>query len=332
MDKKLDGSFERVERSLALLIDSLTKYNPSEKLAQELASAEQDLQQSLKELEVHQNNFARIDELRRQTEHFDAQTKEIVQALWNMRKELKAVTTMNYSSSTPKYDFTVAQLLAYARRISRNTLPPPGVTNGVDLTSSSTPGEAMTQDTPGLETGASTPAAAPTPGPGQTPSAPNDSFQQQSQSQPSRTGTDLPIHLKPAVNPLENQSFYPWPTVDQIRSGALARYQDLINQGIDPKNYDPEEEERKRLQEEEARREAEEKARQEREEQERRNREERERMARDMEARRQQQQEEERRRSSVAVAGMSGSGGGGSATSPSKPKQFTFLDDDDDEE
>jgi len=134
MDKYLDARFERVERALSTLIDSLSKYNPSEKLAEDLILADSELVHSLSLLEQHQNNQQRIEALRAQTSALDAQTKEIIGSLWAMRKEVKNTQTTSYPAAGAKFPFTTMELLNYARRISRNTLPPPGVTNGVDLT------------------------------------------------------------------------------------------------------------------------------------------------------------------------------------------------------
>ncbi|KAL2165044.1 hypothetical protein VTH06DRAFT_340 [Thermothelomyces fergusii] len=133
MDKDLDGRFERLEKALGNMIDSLAKNNPSEKVAEELVAAENDLFDALKLLEKHQNNNARIQQLRQETARYDSQIKDIASSLWNMRKELKAVPTTTTPPGGKKNQFTTAELLAYARRISRNTLPLPGVTNGVDM-------------------------------------------------------------------------------------------------------------------------------------------------------------------------------------------------------
>ncbi|KAK4197302.1 putative mediator of RNA polymerase II transcription subunit 4 [Triangularia verruculosa] len=332
MDKKLDASFERVEKALAVLIDSMTKFTPSEKAANDVVKAERDLFLGLEELEVHQRNVVRIKQLKQETEALDAQTKQTISALWEMRKELVAVAPTKFApAKEEKYPFTTQQLLEYARRISRNTLPPPGVTNGVDL-STATPTTPDDQAGGGPDAsfaasvggGSGQGTAASTPAPGV-----QDSFVSQAPFQSQTGATELPVHLKPAVNPLENAPFFTFPTIDRIRSGALAQYQDLVNRGIDPKNYDPEEEERRLKQEEQDRKDAEERARQEREEQDRRMREERERMARERELARQQQQQEGGmdRRGSVLAPGQ-----GGGQPSRSAPKQFTFLDEDDDDE
>jgi hypothetical protein len=129
------------------------------------------------------------------------------------------------------------------------------------------------------------------------------------------------MQLKQVVNPGEGSVFYAWPIEGDVRGGGLAGYQQLFDSGIDPKGYDPEEEERRKKEEEQAKKEAEDRARLEREEADRRMQEEQARMARERERDRQLEAE---RRGSVA---------GGSR--PQANQQFSFLgmdDDDDDDE
>ncbi|KAK0629591.1 vitamin-D-receptor interacting mediator subunit 4-domain-containing protein [Bombardia bombarda] len=341
MDKYLDGRFERVEKALANLIDSISKYHPSEKLADDLATADQELLKGLRELERHQNNHAHILKLRAETAALDAQTKDIIGALWTMRKEVKNTQTTTYPSTRPKSQFTTAELLDYARRISPHTLPPPGVTNGVDLTAAPTP--AQQQD--GLESQAQTPntsfngTSAPTPtatNGGSFVSNNNDPNHLASQATTTTTatnsnGTDLPDGFRQFINPHEGTHFIPWPQTDRIRQGALASYQMLLDRGIDPRGYDPEEEEQRRRAEEQARLDTEERARIEREENERRMREERERMARERERARQQEAD---RRGSAVGGGEISPGGLAQQAGGEKKSQFTFLDglDDDDDD
>ena len=133
MDKDLDRRFDRIEKAINQMIDALAKNHPSEKAAEELLAADAELTEGLKLLETHQDNHARIQQLRQETSLLDTQIRDMASALWNMRKELKAIpTTPRYPNGT-KHQFTTSELLAYARRISRNTLPLPGVTNGVDM-------------------------------------------------------------------------------------------------------------------------------------------------------------------------------------------------------
>ncbi len=348
MDKDLDRRFDRIEKAIGQMIDALAKNHPSEKAAEELLAADAELTEGLKLLETHQNNNARIQQMRQETSLLDTQIRDMTSALWNMRKELKAIPTTPRHPNGTKHQFTTTELLAYARRISRNTLPPPGVTNGVDMSapqSSTQPPEPedsfrlQTQptqtQTPGTSFNLSFNGTVGTPGPMGSAPTPNTATDTQPttqlppSSQPYKPTSEekIPPHLQPAVNPLHDAAFHPWPTEGKIRSGGLAAIQRLVERGIDPRGYDPAEEERKLKEAEQAKREAEERARQEREEAERRMREERERMARERERARQMEGAGGSldRRESVAAFGRAGA---------QKPKQFTFLgaDDDDDED
>ncbi|KAK0744086.1 vitamin-D-receptor interacting mediator subunit 4-domain-containing protein [Schizothecium vesticola] len=313
MDKQLDALFGRVEAALTTLIDSIAKYNPSEKLADDLAHADRALAQGLRELEQHQANHARIQQLRAETAALDAQTKDVAGSLWATRKEVDNTPTTTYPADSPRYPFTIADLLGFARRISRNTLPPPGVTNGLDLSAPPTQQSEVTMD--GTATpGASFTSGVGTPGGGATAAPTPDAMV--SQATVASSVPEMPMELRHAVNPGEGAVFIPWPTEDKIRSGALAEYQRLVERGMDPKGYDPEEEEQRKRDEEQAKKEAEERARLEHEEAERRMQEERARMARERERAR---QEAERRGSVAEPVGQ-------------KKSQFSFIDMDDEDD
>ncbi|KAK3952434.1 mediator of RNA polymerase II transcription subunit 4 [Pseudoneurospora amorphoporcata] len=344
MDKYLDTRFERVEKALATFIDSIAKYNPSEKLAEDLVAADRELAAGLKELERHQNNHARILQLRQETASLDQQTKDIIGGLWNMRKEVKTTPATNYPAAGPKYKFTTHELLNYAKRISRTTLPPAHlIIDGSESEKQAVGvgGQPMELDSaaptpmPGGATAAGTPAASAAPTPAASgPVTTTTALFSQPPLAPSANQTALPDDFKPHINLLTGYQFHPWPTEDKVRMGGMAAYQSLVSRAVDPRGYDPEEEERRKREEEEARKEAEERAIREREEEERKMREERERMARERE--RARREEAERSGSISGPAGgtgaptvASGAGGGGRS-------QFTFLDgmddDDDDDE
>ncbi|KAF6815291.1 mediator of rna polymerase ii transcription subunit 4 [Colletotrichum sojae] len=333
MDTVIDARFERVEKALASLIESVAKYHPHAKQALDLHEADNDLSRGLDEVQVHQNNHLRLQQLRATTSSLDAQIRDTLNSLATTRKDITTTQITVYPDG-PKYPVKYDELLNYARRISKTTLPPAAVTNGVP-TAGSTPGPdpnaSMTAaTTPGGPNGMqSQPAsAAPTPGPTQTldPSdsgAPPGSQQDllPSTQQTAASGaTSLPDGLRNHLDPHFNASFVPWPNEFQIRSGAMAVYQDLQDKGIDPRGYDPLQIAEAKRREEEERKAREE---QDRLELERKHREYQEKMEK---IRREQQ--EAYRRDSMAV-------GGGGASSAGKSKQFQFssmMDDDDDED
>lgn len=49
MDQAIDARFERVEKALTTLIDSIAKYNPSMAMANDLAVADRELSKGLAE-------------------------------------------------------------------------------------------------------------------------------------------------------------------------------------------------------------------------------------------------------------------------------------------
>lgn len=147
----------------------------------------------------------------------------------------------------------------------------------------------------------------------------------------SLSNTVLPENMTQYLNPLSGQIFFPWPLEQQVRAGSLASNQLLIEQGIEPKGYDPVAEEQRKQREEDERKEREEKERLEQEEKEKRLREER----RERELQRERDQAAWRRAS--IVGGTAGQPAASKPAASNAAKQFQFtnlddLDDDDDED
>ncbi|KAK5988109.1 Mediator of RNA polymerase II transcription subunit 4 [Cladobotryum mycophilum] len=332
MDKHIDNRFERLEKALATLIDSVTKYHPSTTQADELKAADHELNRGLEEVQSHQNNYLRILHLRQLSASLDAQIRETLTTLATTRKDIVTTQTTTYPSGA-NYPIAYEELLSYARRISKTTMPPAATINNV-------PPSPETQ-TPAPESqpqSAVTPSA-PTPNLTQSPAPMNGTSQPGAEASTQQTqasmNTSLPDGMSQYLNPLSGQLFFPWPLEDKIRSGALASNQILSEQGIDPKGYDPVLEEDRKRKEEEERKEREEREAQERAERERKVREEMERLRQEREKQREKEQAEWRRAS--VVAGSADAPGSAVKPSGSEKKQFQFmdlndLDDDDDEE
>ncbi|KAI0109778.1 hypothetical protein F4814DRAFT_424584 [Daldinia grandis] len=330
MDKQLDVCFDRVEKALGTLVDSIAKYHPSVAQVNELGLADVELNKGLEDLQTHQSNYRRIQDLRAATTSFDTQIKDTLRLLANTRKELVNAPATVFPSDRPSYDIDYDELLAYASRISKTTIPPAGATN-----SHSVEPKAENSGGPGIDTAATTPAGgtpngAPTGA--VTPANTNGAQQQDPASQSQQLITvgngdaaaaqeELPWKL----NPFSDVEFVPWPSEESVRKGALVTLAFLSEKGIDPENYDPEEEKARKEREKEEQQATEERERQEREERERRAREEQARLR----AEREKEQREAWRRASVT------GGAGPSQSSPvGEKKQFQFMadDDEDDEE
>lgn len=232
----------------------------------------------------------------------------------------------------PNYPIAYDELLQYARRISKTTMPPAGAINAF-----ATPPEGQTP-VPDSQSQAATPSA-PNSSQVQSPAIMNGASmtsEPATQQTTASANTILPEHMSQYLNPLSGQLFFPWPLEDKIRSGALASNQILAEQGINPKGYDPVEEEERKLREEEERKEREEKERLEREAEEKRLREEREKLRLEREKQRELKAEEWRRASiagGIAAPAAPGVNRTNTAASEKKQFQFTSLDDlDDDDE
>ncbi|KAI0444102.1 vitamin-D-receptor interacting mediator subunit 4-domain-containing protein [Xylaria telfairii] len=340
MNKQLDVCFDRVEKALGTLIDSIAKYNPSTNQVQELGNADAELTKGLINLQTHQSNYQRIQELRASTARYDTQIKDTLRLLANTRKEL-----VNSSATTfpdgPSHEIRYDELLSYARRISKTTIPPVGAVNAISALTSESSQSKEAASAP--ETAATTPA-------GGTPNGTTSTPQPQALSLPmtgdvaptatTTTGTDLPEPLATFLNPHSTYTFVPWPSEEQVRHGAIASLAYMAEQGIEAEGYDPELEKARREREDEERRVAEDRERVEREDRERRLREEQARARAERERVREKEQEEAWRRASVSVGAAGAAGAAGSAPAAAAPvppqsqarAQFQFMGDDDDDD
>lgn len=297
-------------------------------------------------MELHQNNYLRLQELRKASSALDAQIRDTLSSLATTRKDIVTTHTTTFPEE-PNHPLAYEELLKYAQRISRTTLPPAGTINNLTV-----PASGVQTPAPESQPQLALTPSAPTPSQTQSPAGVNGvtasqpgSVQPLPAQQPgggTSANTTLPEIINQYLNPLSGQIFFPWPTEDKIRSGALASNQLLLEQGIDPRGYDPAKEEERKLREEEERKAGEEREKAERREREKKIREDQEKLRRERE-----REQEEFRRASVAAGGAgpataAAAPAGGppglarSGTNASEKKQFQFaslddLDDDDDE-
>lgn len=274
---------------------------------------------------MHQNNHLKILQLRQLSTSLDVQIRETLTSLATTRKDIVATQVTTYPSE-PNYAIVYEELLSHARRISKTSMPSAAILNA--LASSQ---ESQTPPPDSQAQSAMTPSAQ-TPNPMQSPAPANGVIEQSTQQAQASLHTSLPDSLNQFLNPLSGQLFFPWPLEDKIRSGALASNQILLEQGIDPRGYDPVAEEDRKRKEEEERKEKEEKEKQERAEREKeaeRNRQERQRQI--------EKQQAEWRRASTAAGASGDAAISAPLSAKAEKKQFQFtnlddLDDDDDED
>src|SRR5687768_16980562 len=130
MDKIIDSRFERLEKALAGLIDSVTKYHPSVALARELELADEELTKGLEQgtkrscngecthmadsnlpraVQTHQNNYLRIQKLRETSAALDTQIRDTLSSLATTRKDIVTTHTTTYPAG-PNYTIAYDEL------------------------------------------------------------------------------------------------------------------------------------------------------------------------------------------------------------------------------
>lgn len=220
---------------------------------------------------THQSNHAKILSLRATSQELDTQIRETLTLLTSTRAELLSTpaTTFPEGANTVSY----SELLEYARRISKFTLPSTYRQSNGEAGTGADTGDATTTNTPkdsksetqtnGMGTpvavanGVDTQTTAGTAMDVDSSATPAAGTQQTSQNTMSSSANILPPNWEQYVNPPPDV-FVPWPTEYTIRRGALASIQMLVDQGKDPATFDPAqsaalEEERNRQIEEEDR-------------------------------------------------------------------------------
>ncbi|ESZ91775.1 hypothetical protein SBOR_7845 [Sclerotinia borealis F-4128] len=309
MDKIIDARFDRVEKALASLIASISKYNPVPALAQDLVLADQELNDGLSLLNQHQHNTYKLTTLHATSAALDTQVREFTLLLNSTRSELLNTSSSEYPEDKNLVEYE--ELLSYARKISKFTVPPEARLSKLEDTSSKQDGVATNgSTTPNVTvmgngangTSMDLDISSITPSNGTTSLAPS---QDPVSQQPSQTQTALDAETTRLLNTgFDLRPFVPWAREDDIKMGALASLQVLVDSGIDPEGWDPEiEEQKKREKVEEAEREA--------------------------EAERMQEEEKRRLEMERRNNAMSGVQGGTAAERP-KVFQLDEFDDDDD--
>jgi hypothetical protein len=208
---------------------------------------------------THQSNYAKILSLRATSAELDAQIRENLLLLTKTRSELIATPSTTLPDTTNHLSYS--ELLSYARRISKYSLPPsyrePDREANAEA-NSNTPKEASTQT---HTNGNSTPTVIPSMNGVERQLHPTTAREVDTTPAPLQTGDDTRVKANMDIwngylGRGNDIGWTPWPTPDAIRSGALASIQILVDQGIDPATFDPEkgaelEAERKRIMEEE---------------------------------------------------------------------------------
>jgi hypothetical protein len=218
-------------------------------------------------------NYARLVSLRNTSNALDLKIRETLTLLTDTRRALVNTPSTTFPEHTNLVSYS--ELLSYARRISKFTLPATYREPEAPTTEASDVAAGQGTNTPKdskSEThtnGTTTPVAAingvdrDTQMSGISTTTEVDSgtplnVAVQTSQDTTTSSTSLPQNFAQYLNPSAEIPFIPWPTEEAIRKGALASIQILLDQGNDPATFDPEksaelEAERKRVAEEEDR-------------------------------------------------------------------------------
>ena len=260
----LQTRYQRVEKALNTLIDSITAYNPSITAAEELVAADDEVSEGLEEREYtivrafeavdsrvlvtkHHTNYGRILALRQTANALDEQIKSTARLLSETRKQLLAIPSPPSDDDTR--DVRVDELLSYAKFISKTTVPPtfrrdaPAVGALKEAIGAKSEERHETQITNGM----ATPAA----------NTQDGDTQAMTQSTEGIGVSRLNDEIKAMLDPISQLPFVPWPSQEVISMGALAHVQSMLEQGRDPTTIlsaeEQELEDRRRAEEEEKR-------------------------------------------------------------------------------
>ena len=138
MDDILIAQFERVEKALGTLVDSIAAYNPSPQAAIDLVAADDEISQGLDQRMLpeqlpqsnqanqtvarHQGNHARIHALRAEADALEEKLKSSVEKLATLRHELSDTPATAFPETARSV--SIEELLQNATYISKYTVPP----------------------------------------------------------------------------------------------------------------------------------------------------------------------------------------------------------------
>ncbi|KAL8842887.1 MAG: hypothetical protein Q9170_000291 [Blastenia crenularia] len=225
MDAIIQSQLDRVEAALNTLVSSIESYKPSVPAAIDLLAADIELQKAVKQLAQHQAHYAHILHLRSVIDVHDQQRKAALTLLADTRKDLLSSPATAFPETSRNVPYT--ELLDYASRISRYTVPPAFRERPAPLKPMISTDEAV--DVAPIVNGISDAVAEArdvnTIANGEVPPAGDDKGVGVS---------SLELDEKQWLNPWAQTLFAPWPTEDVIKKGALGHIQVMLEQGGNP--------------------------------------------------------------------------------------------------
>ncbi|KAL8775563.1 MAG: hypothetical protein Q9209_000059 [Squamulea sp. 1 TL-2023] len=227
MNSIIQRQLDRVDTALNTLITSIESYNPSVPAAVDLLAADDELQQGVKLLAQHQTNHARILRLRSAIEAHEQQTKATLTLLAETRRELLSTPATTFPENSRNVPFT--ELLDYAKKISRYTVPPTFREPLPEAKIADTADQVKSTTLVANGTGDAVAEAR------EVNAAANGEQPQSGEGKEKGVGvSSLTLDEVKWLNELARTAFVPWPSEQVIKSGALGQIQIMLEQGIDP--------------------------------------------------------------------------------------------------
>ncbi|KAL9006732.1 MAG: hypothetical protein Q9188_000510 [Gyalolechia gomerana] len=230
MNAIIQGQLDRVEAALNTLVSSIESYNPSVPAAIDLLAADTELQKGVKQLAQHQAHRDRILSLRSAIEAHEQQRKSTLSLLADTRKDLLSTPATTFPETSRNVPYN--ELLGYASRISRYTIPP------TFREPPPPPKPADTANTTGnvapLVNGVSNAATE-----AREVNALADGEVPQTGNEKGVGVSSLEQSEVDWLNPMGQVQFTPWPREDVIKRGALGQIQVMLEQGVDPGSGGP---------------------------------------------------------------------------------------------
>ncbi|KAF1916239.1 mediator complex, subunit Med4 [Ampelomyces quisqualis] len=228
MQDVLSAQFDRVDKALSTLVDSIAAYNPSPQAALDLVAADGELSQGLDQLARHQANHARIQSLRTEADALEEQLKTSVSSLASLRHELFDTPATTFPADTRPVHFD--ELLQYAKNISQHTVPPTyreRAPQAADKDKENEDAASSGAPTNGLNTPANAATAAVSDEPKDVQTADG-------------APADITAEEEEWLKKLNDSkiAWYPWPSDDKIRSGNLYKLMYWQAKGRDMDNFD----------------------------------------------------------------------------------------------
>lgn len=212
MDNLIQSQLDRVETALTALIDSIASYNPSIPATNALLAADDDLNTGLKQLAIHQSNHARLLQLRADIDRRNENITETLKSLAATRKDL--LDTPRWVEGRETRGVPYKEVLGYAKRISRFTVPPT-----FRAPAPAQPPPEVVVNGNGNENG-------------------NDVAMKEGDDEVEGDKEDrgtgaLEDAEKNWLDPLKRMQWVPWVSEQLMRSGALAEIQAMVERGED---------------------------------------------------------------------------------------------------